>query len=55
MEWINIKDRQPEDNVAVFVWYRTQQLPYDSHASVKKLRGFETHITHWAYIEPPKD
>lgn len=52
--WVNVADRLPESNTPVLVWYKNQQLPYDTHISVKKLRGFETHITHWQPLPQPE-
>ena len=57
--WISVEDRLPSDRENVLVWYKYEQLPYESNVSVKQFKasvGLHKIITHWMPLpKPPED
>jgi hypothetical protein len=69
MEWISVKDRLPEDNEVVLLYYENDflgteyfvghiQIKYsDGETRFKECNGnlvYNIPATHWAYLEKPK-
>jgi hypothetical protein len=53
-QWISVDDMLPVSGKTILVWYRVNQLPYDTHVGISTYRGrLNGLITHWMPLPSP--